>query len=117
MPADLKLDYLELPGRKLDVLQAFYEKCFDWKFKSYGPDYLAFTDGKMDGGFYASDLQSTTDHGAALIVFYAEDLEAIQQVVTENGGTVVREIFAFPGGRRFHFADPHGNELAIWSDK
>lgn len=117
MPEDLKLDYIELPANDFEAIQNFYEACFDWKFTSYGPEYLAFNDGKLDGGFYKSDLKSTTETGAALVILYARDLEAIRGVVAANGGSIVRDIFSFPGGRRFQFADPNGNELAIWSDK
>ena len=116
MPADLKINYLELPARDLDAVQSFYEGAFGWSFTDYGPDYRAFNDGFLDGGFYRADAASTTDHGAALIILYAEDLEGTRETVIENGGEILREIFSFPGGRRFHFADPNGNELAVWSD-
>ncbi len=117
MPTDMKIDYVELPARDFGSVQTFYENCFGWKFTSYGPEYLAFTDGKLDGGFYRSELKSSTETGAALVILYAENLEAIQEVVLANGGSLVREIFSFPGGRRFQFADPNGNELAVWSDR
>jgi predicted enzyme related to lactoylglutathione lyase len=117
MPADLKINYLELPARDLDAVQRFYQGAFGWSFTDYGPDYRAFNDGFIDGGFYRAGAASTTDRGAALIVLYAEDLEGTRETVIRNGGEVVREIFSFPGGRRFHFADPNGNELAVWSDR
>ncbi len=116
MPTDQKVDYLELPAADLDAVQAFYEAAFGWSFTEYGPDYRAFTDGRIDGGFYRSDLSSTTESGAALIVIYASDLEVTRDRVVASGGRLVRDIFTFPGGRRFHFADPNGNELAVWSD-
>lgn len=116
MPQDLKVDYLELPGGNFDALEAFYSSVFDWKFTHYGPDYLAFTDGKIDGGFYTSQLQSRTENGSALVIFYAVDLQAALDKVVAAGGEISRDIFAFPGGRRFHFNDPHGNELAVWSE-
>ena len=115
MPQDLKVDYLELPGDKFDALEAFYTAVFEWKFTAYGPEYLAFTDGKIDGGFYKSELQSRVENGSALVVFYAKDLELTCGLVVSAGGAITREIFTFPGGRRFHFNDPHGNELAVWS--
>jgi len=116
MPEDLRINYLELPARDLDAVQRFYERAFHWRFTDYGPDYRAFQDGTMDGGFYRTDKASSTAAGGALIVIYALDLEGTRATVVESGGTIVREIFSFPGGRRFHFADPNGNELAVWSD-
>ncbi|HKI51609.1 MAG TPA: VOC family protein [Geothermobacteraceae bacterium] len=117
MSVDQKIDYLELPARDLDAVQSFYEKAFGWAFTPYGPDYRAFNDGKLDGGFYRAGLKSSTATGAALIVLYASDLEKTRKQVLAAGGSIVKEIFTFPGGRRFHFADPNGNELAVWSDK
>ncbi len=117
MPSDLKIDYVELPATDLDSVESFYSSAFGWSFTDYGPEYRAFSDGKLDGGFFKSDLQSVTANGAALIVLFAHDLEAMKDKVIANGGNICREIFSFPGGRRFHFSDPHGNELAVWSDK
>jgi len=117
MPPDQKIDYLELPARDLDAVQAFYEKAFGWSFTDYGPDYRAFNDGKIDGGFYRAEVRSSTESGAALIVIYAADLERTKEHVLASGGDIVKDIFSFPGGRRFHFADPNRNELAVWSDQ
>ena len=117
MPTDQKIDYLELPARDFDAVQAFYAKAFNWTFTDYGPDYRTFNDGKMDGGFYKADRQSNTENGAALIILFASDLEKTKATVVASGGTLVKDIFAFPGGRRFQFTDPNGNELAVWSDK
>ena len=116
MPSDQKIDYLEWPARDFDAVQSFYEKAFNWSFTDYGPEYRAFTDGTINGGFYQSELQSATKNGAALIVLYATDLEQTRETVITSGGTIVKDIFPFPGGRRFQFTDPHGNELAVWSD-
>lgn len=116
MPENLRINYVELPARDLDAAQAFYEAAFGWSFTDYGPTYRAFNDGAFDGGFYRADLASSTAAGAALVVLYARDLEAAREAVVRHGGTVVRDIFSFPGGRRFHFTDPNGNELAVWSD-
>lgn len=115
MSADLKIDYIELPASDFDAVQAFYESVFGWTFQDYGEDYRAFSDGKLDGGFYLSDEVSTTARGAALVIFYAADLEAVEQSVIKAGGTIIKPIFDFPGGRRFQFTDPHGNELAVWT--
>jgi len=117
MPQDKKIDYLEFPASDFTSTQAFYEKAFGWSFTDYGPEYRAFTDGKIDGGFYRSDKRSTTEAGAVLVILYADQLEETRDRVTASGGKLVKDIYSFPGGRRFHFADPHGNELAVWSDK
>ena len=117
MPTDQKIDYLELPAGDFDAVQRFYEKALGWQFTDYGPEYRAFTDGKLDGGFYRSALKSSTANGAALIVLFADDLELTQQSIESSGGEIIKTIFSFPGGRRFHFTDPNGNELAVWSDK
>ena len=116
MPTDNKIDYIEFPAASFDSVESFYVNTFGWSFTDYGPEYRAFSDGKLDGGFFKSDLQSSTANGSALIVIFAEDLEAMSDAVMRNGGSICKDIFSFPGGRRFHFLDPHGNELAIWSD-
>jgi uncharacterized protein len=116
MLSDHKINYLELPARDLDAVEVFYKEAFGWTFTDYGPDYRAFNDGAIDGGFYRSEASSETKNGAALIVLYAENLEQTRDTVISNGGSIVKEIFSFPGGRRFHFADPNGNELAVWSE-
>jgi predicted enzyme related to lactoylglutathione lyase len=114
---NLKINYLELPARDIEAAKSFYRETFGWTFTDYGPDYAAFNDGFIDGGFYRSpNSSSTTENGAALIVFYAEALELVRESVLKHGGAIVKDIFAFPGGRRFHFADPVGNEMAVWSD-
>ena len=115
MSENLRINYLELPARDLDVAQRFYEAAFGWSFTDYGPEYRAFSDGTLDGGFYRADRSASRNEGSALIVLYAGDLEAARARVLEHGATLVEDIFSFPGGRRFHFADPNGNELAIWS--
>lgn len=117
MPTDQKINYLELPARDLDAIQRFYEGAFGWTFIDYGPEYRAFNDGFIDGGFRRADASSSTANGAALIVLYATDLERTRDKVKGNGGEIIKDIFSFPGGRRFHFADPNGNELAVWSDQ
>lgn len=116
MRAERRIDYVELPAEDLERAKAFYSAVFGWSFEDYGPDYCAFHDGRLDGGFYRSDLRASVAAGSALLILYAADLEEAERRVTAHGGTIVREIFSFPGGRRFHFADPNGNELAIWSD-
>lgn len=116
MNRDRTIDYIELPAADIEAAKAFYKRVFHWTFTDYGDGYTAFTDGRLDGGFYQSTQCSRTSEGAALVVFYVQDLEAVQQQVVDAGGTIVKEIFSFPGGRRFQFADPNGNELAVWSE-
>lgn len=117
MQQDQKIDYIEFPAADFDAIQAFYESAFNWQFTDYGPEYRAFSDGKLAGGFRLADLKSTTENGAALVILFATDLEATRDNVVSSGGTIIEDIFSFPGGRRFQFADPNGNELAVWSDK
>jgi predicted enzyme related to lactoylglutathione lyase len=109
-----KLDYLEMPAGNgsLDATKSFYARAFGWSFIDYGPTYSAFSEG-LDGGFDA-DGQATAK---PLPVLYAARLEETLEAVTDAGGTIVKPIFSFPGGRRFHFTDPAGNELAVWSDR
>ncbi|SFN69281.1 VOC family protein [Dokdonella immobilis] len=117
MPAHEKINYVEFPARDLDATKAFFTAAFGWSFVDYGPDYTAFSDEGIDGGFYRSDLSGTVDRGTALIVLFSEALEATLAGVEKAGGRIVKPIFAFPGGRRFHFSEPSGNELAVWSDR
>jgi predicted enzyme related to lactoylglutathione lyase len=114
---NLKINYIELPAQDFDATQAFYEGAFAWRFTDYGPEYRAFNDGSLDGGFYKSEKHSSTESGAALVILYAQNLEAALDSVSRAGGTIVIGIFDFPGGRRFQFTDPNGNQLAVWSDK
>ena len=116
MSVDQKVDYIEYPCGDFDAVQSFYEKAFGWSFMDYGPEYRSFTDGKINGGFRRADLCSSTKTGAAPVILYAEDLESTRDKVVESGGFIIEEIFSFPGRRRFHFADPNKNELAVWSD-
>lgn len=111
---DRRVDYIEFPATDLEKTKAFYTNAFDWKFTDYGPTYTAFEDGRLSGGFTTA---AQIGGGGTLVVIYAVDLEAMQATVRRSGGKIVKEIFAFPGGHRFHFTDPSGNELAVWSDK
>ena len=115
MKQDGKLDYLEMSatGGTLDRVKAFYSEAFSWAFTDYGPTYCAFDQG-LEGGFQADGGEAPPK---PLPVIYADDLEATLAAVRQAGGSVVRPIFAFPGGRRFHFADPAGHELAVWSER
>lgn len=112
-----KIDYVEFPSNDLAATKVFFTAVFGWSFTDYGPEYTAFSNQGLDGGFFKSERVSSTTHGAALIVFYSETLEATQVKVEAAGGSIIKPTFSFPGGRRFHFTDPHGNEYAVWSDR
>ena len=111
-----KINYVEFPARNIVATKVFFTEVFGWSFEDFGPDYTAFSDEGVDGGFFKSDLSSSTENGSALIVFYSEELEITQSKIENAGGKIIRPIFSFPGGRRFHFTDPNGNEYAVWSD-
>lgn len=117
MPAHEKLNYVEFPAMHLDATKAFFNKAFGWTFDDYGPDYCAFIGEGLDGGFYRSELAARRDAGSALLVFYSAALEDTEAKVIAAGGVIVTPIFSFPGGRRFHFTEPSGNEFAVWSDR
>lgn len=112
-----KINYVEYPAKDLIATKAFFVEVFGWEFTDYGPGYTAFCSVGLDGGFYQSDLHASTEKGSALIVLYSTDLEASQAKIEKAGGKIVKPVFSFPGGRRFHFTEPSGNELAVWSDK
>ncbi len=108
-----KVDYIELPGGQLAATKRFYADAFGWTFQDYGPTYAGLENAGIDGGFSADPGQATEK---PLVILYADDLEAALDKVTAAGGEISVPIFAFPGGRRFHFRDPAGNELAVWSE-
>lgn len=112
-----KINYIELPARNIKAVKAFYSGVFNWQFTDYGPEYTAFSQAGIDGGFFLSERSCNTNQGSALVVLYSESLEQTKEKVEQAGGTIVQDIFSFPGGRRFHFSDPTGNELAVWSDQ
>ncbi|WP_447043713.1 VOC family protein [Vreelandella sp. H-I2] len=116
MPAHEKLNYVELAARDLNATKAFFSAVFGWEFTDYGLEYTAFSNQGLDGGFYQTDACSRTTNGAALLVFYSAQLEATYNKVVEHGGEIVKPVFEFPGGFRFHFLEPSGNELAVWSE-
>ncbi len=111
-----RIDYVEFPARDFDAIKDFYSTVFNWSFTDYGLDYMAFSNAGLDGGFFKSDLISSTENGSALVVFYSDDLAATEAKIKIAGGEIIKPIFQFPGGRRFHFTDPNGNEFAVWSD-
>ena len=114
---EMKIDYIELPASDMAGTRRFFEAVFGWRFTDYGPDYMAFDRQNIEGGFYRAEMSSDSDTGAALVIFYTANLEEACDKIITNGGLIKKEIFDFPGGRRFHFTCPSGNEFAIWSDK
>jgi uncharacterized protein len=111
MPADGSLDYIELPGADIPATKRFYGALFGWSFTDYGPDYVAFLspDGR-EGGFNA---ERKVSEGGPLVVLYANDLDAMEAKIAAAGAEITSR-HEFPGGRRFHFRDPNGNEIAVW---
>jgi hypothetical protein len=109
-----RVDYIEFPATDIEGTKKFYSEVFGWSFTDYGPDYTSFEDGRMTGGFFRAE---TAGGGSPLVVIYSAHLEETEARVKAAGATIVKEIFSFPGGRRFHFADVNGNELSVWSDK
>ncbi len=112
--SDLRIDYIEFPAVDMQTMKRFYREVFGWHFQDWGAEYSSFTDGRMRGGFYAV---TEAKPSGTLVVLYASDLVATEQKLISAGGRIVRETFDFPGGRRFHFQDPSGNELAVWTDE
>jgi len=108
------INYIEFKALDLEKTKAFYSTAFNWSFTDYGPTYVAFSDSGLAGGFEYTEEKIVN---GTLIVLYHTDLLAIKSNITKAGGTITMDIFSFPGGRRFHFTDPSGNELAVWSDK
>ena len=108
-----QIDYVEFQVTDIQEAKRFYGDLFGWTFEDYGDGYTGFNHGGGGGGFTKVDAVS---RGGPLIVLYADDLETMQRDIIRAGGQIVRETFAFPGGRRFQFTDPSGNELAVWSD-
>lgn len=111
-----KINYVEFPAKDIQATKDFFQQVFGWIFEDFGSEYIAFSNQGIDGGFYHSALESSTSNGAALIVFYSEGLEATQAKIEQAGGVIIKPIFPFPGGRRFHFTEPSGNEFAVWSE-
>jgi predicted enzyme related to lactoylglutathione lyase len=118
---DQRIDYVELSVGDIARSRAFYGEAFSWTFKDYGPSYCEFNDGRLTGGFALGGEGNPggpiRPGGGPLVILFASDLDATLQRVQRAGARIVKPIFPFPGGRRFHFADPDGYELAVWSDK
>ena len=107
------IDYIEIAVTDVAAAKSFYSSAFGWTFNDYGPEYAGIQgDGKEVGGLRRADEVRA---GGPLVILYSDDLEASVDSVSNAGGTIIEPITPFPGGRRFHFADPAGNELAVWS--
>ena len=111
---DNSISYIEFNASNIQEIKKFYSQVFGWSFKDYGPDYTSFSESGVLGGF-----QRTNDEiiNGVLVVLYHKNLKATMKKIIEAGGEVSKEIISFPGGSRFQFKDPSGNELAVWSDK
>ena len=108
-----QINYVEFKAKDLEKIKEFYSKSFNWSFQDYGPGYVAFSDSGLEGGFAKSDEPIIN---GALVILYHESLEEIKKKIVDSNGNISADIYPFPGGRRFHFLDPAGNELAVWSD-
>jgi predicted enzyme related to lactoylglutathione lyase len=110
---DYSINYIELHVNSVASTKKFYGDAFGWSFQDWGPDYVSFSGAGVDGGM--TEMESSTS-GAPLVILYASKLEEAVARVEKAGGKIIKPIFSFPGGRRFHFTDPAGNELAIWGE-
>lgn len=111
---DSHINYIEFSANNLEEIKVFYTQSFDWKFTDYGPTYVSFSESGLAGGFEKTEDEIVN---GVLVVLYHQDLDLIKGKIVEAGGKISKDIFSFPGGKRFHFIDPSGNELAVWSDK
>ncbi|WP_339893190.1 VOC family protein [uncultured Algibacter sp.] len=110
---DNHINYVEFKAKNLEKIKKFYTTSFDWVFTDYGATYIAFSESGLQGGFEKTENEIVN---GALVVLYHKNLDLIKNKINESGGKISKDIFSFPGGRRFHFIDPAGNELAVWSD-
>jgi uncharacterized protein len=106
-----QIQYIEFLTKDIARAKNFYTACFGWVFTDYGPDYTAFEGKYVDGGFTIGEPMK----GSVLVILYSTDIETSKNKVIHTGGTIVKDIFSFPGGKRFQFTDPDGYELAVWS--
>jgi predicted enzyme related to lactoylglutathione lyase len=111
---DRRIDYIEFRVRDIAEAKAFYGDVFGWRFKDYGPNYCEFQDGRLTGGF---TTEGAPQPGGPLVVIYGDDLPALSQIIVKSGGRISKPTYDFPGGQRFHFVDPNGYELAVWTAK
>lgn len=114
-PQNNQINYIELPLHDVAKTKAFYSSVFGWTFTDWGPGYISFEGAGINGGFNGEGLISNSGTGA-LVILYADDLEKTLANISRAGGEIVKPIYEFPGGKRFHFVDPNGNQLAVWSE-
>lgn len=114
MRAQNRIDYVEIPVSDLAKTRDFFTALFGWSFQEWGEEYMSFNDGRLDGGFRHAAEPAPSP--GVLLVFFSDDLERDVERVKDLGGTISQDIFSFPGGRRFHFVDPAGNEYAMWAE-
>lgn len=107
------INYIELYANDLTKIKKFYSQAFGWQFTDYGDRYVAFAESGLQGGFEFSEKPIVN---GALVVLYHKDLDQCIDNIKKAGGTISIDTFSFPGGKRFHFTDPSGNELAVWSE-
>jgi len=108
------INYIEFKAKDLQKVKEFYTSCFDWVFTDYGPTYIAFSESGLQGGFEKTENEIVN---GVLIVLFHKNLDLIKNKIIKSSGKISKDIFSFPGGHRFHFIYPSGNELAVWSDK
>jgi len=113
---DKSINYIEFPLVDKAATMTFFSKVFGWTFQEWGDSYISFSGAGVEGGFNGVDGTPVTAPGV-LVVLYAKDLETIRKGVADAGRPIVNDIYDFPGGRRFHFTDPNGTELAVWSEQ
>jgi uncharacterized protein len=106
-----QIQYIEFLSKDIQLVKRFYTECFNWTFTDFGPNYTAFEGDYIDGGF----TLGSPVKGSILVILYSNDIETTRKKIIMAGGVIAQDIFSFPGGRRFHFIDPDGNELAVWS--
>lgn len=110
---NVPINYIEFKAKDLDKIKEFYTKAFDWKFTDYGPTYTAFSNSGVEGGFEKTEEKISN---GVLVVLRHDNLESVRDNIKSLGGEITLDIFSFPGGERFQFKDPDGNELAVWRE-
>ncbi|MET1006138.1 MAG: VOC family protein [Propionibacteriaceae bacterium] len=113
-PTHHAIDYVEINVTDLDSAKAFYADAFGWEFNAYGPDYAGIRSPDGEGEVGGLNPAGSPSKGGPLVLLWSKDLDATVEAVTAAGGAVTEGPYAFPGGRRFHFTDPSGNELGVW---
>ena len=109
-----QINNVEFKAKDIEKIKTFYSESFNWVFTDYGPTYVAFSESGLEGGFEKTEEDIVN---GVLIVLFHENLTEVKNKIIQNGGEISKDIFSFPGGKRFQFIDPSGNELAVWSDK